>query len=69
MGGLPCAKQILDQIRALEQAMGCMANTIVLYHDTTQPTQDQADAFQDACNEVALVAGKIQKYVAGSGGG
>lgn len=67
MGGLPCAKQIIDQREALQQAMGCMSNSILLYHDTTQPTQEQADAFQAACNEVAALASKIERYVRSGG--
>lgn len=63
MGGLQCAKQIIDQAKALEQAMGCMSNSILLNHETTQPTQAMADEFQAACNAVALLAAKIERYV------
>lgn len=65
MGGLQCAKQILDQTQALQQAMGCMGNSILLWPDT-QPTQEMADEFQEACNGVAVVAAKIQRHVRGS---
>lgn len=64
MGGLPCAKQILDQREALQQALGCMANSILLSHDTTAPTQEMADEFQERCNELAKLAAKIQRHVA-----
>lgn len=63
MGGLQCAKQIIDQREALQQAMGCMTNSILLNHETTQPTQAMADEFQAACNAVALLAAKIERYV------
>lgn len=68
MGGLQCAKQIIDQAKALEQAVGCMSNSILLNHETTQPTQAMADEFQAACNEVAALATKIERHVrTGSG--
>lgn len=67
MGGLPCAKTIIDQMYALVQAMGCMSASILLNHETTQPTQQMADEFQDACNEVAKVAARIQKHVSAGG--
>lgn len=63
MGGLPCAKQIIDQRNALVQIMDCMTASIHLYSDTTQPTQDMADEFQAACNGVASIAAKIERYV------
>lgn len=67
MGGLPCAKQIIDQMYALIQSMGCMNASILLYHEASQPTQEMADEFQAACNNVAKVAAKIQRHVTTGG--
>ena len=67
MGGLPCAKQIIDQRNALVQAMDCMGASIQLYADQTQPTQDMANDFQQACETVAVAAAKIERYVTTGG--
>lgn len=64
MGGLPCAKQIIDQSHALTQAMGCMSASILLNHENVQPTLAMADEFKAACEAVAKVAAKIQAHVA-----
>ena len=63
MGGLPCAKQIIDNRNGLVQAMDCMTASILLNHQTTAPTQEMADEFQEKCNEVAKLSAKIQRYV------
>lgn len=63
MGGLPCAKHIIDQSYALVQQMSCMNASILLYSDTTQPTDAMEDEFRDATNAVAAIAAKIERYV------
>jgi len=63
MGGLPCAKEIIDQRAALVQKMDCMATSILLNAQTTQPTEAMEDEFRTAANALALIASKIQRYV------
>lgn len=67
MGGVRCAKEIIDNFNRMTAAVACMATTIQLNQDN-QPTQDEADEFQKAAREVAMVAAKIEKRV-GTGTG
>ena len=66
MGGLPCAKQVLDNGRAVVRALDCMGNSILLNAHETQPTEEQLDAFVAAGDALAGVAAKIQAYVSGT---
>lgn len=63
MGGLPCAKQIIDQRNALVQVLDCMCASIQLYSDNKQPTEDMEAKFKAVCDSVASVAVKIEAYV------
>jgi len=63
MGGLPCAKQIIDNGNALTQTMQCMNASILLNAPITQPTYGMRDRFIAATNEVAKIAAEIEKYV------
>lgn len=63
MGGLPCAKTIIDQRNALVQQMDCMIASIQLYSGQTTPTEEMEDAFRLACEKVAVIASKIESYV------
>lgn len=63
MGGLPCAKEIIDNRNALVQAMDCMVASILLNADSTQPTLKQRDEFVAATAEVAKLAAQIEAYV------
>lgn len=65
MGGLPCAKEIIDNRNAVVQAMDCMAATIQLYSRFRQPTEEQEDRFIAKAKELATVAAEIQAYVEG----
>jgi hypothetical protein len=62
MGGLACAKTIIDQRNALVQTLDCMIATIYLNQDIS-PTVEQMNEFVDAANGLATVAGKIEFYV------
>ena len=62
MGGLPCAKVIIDQRNALVQTMDCMIATVYLHRDTP-PTVEQMNAFVDTANQLATLAWKIEFYV------
>lgn len=64
MGGLPCAKEIIDNRRALEaqlakagaamdKALGCMEASILLNAGDTQPTPDMVDAFRQKTDVLA----------------
>jgi hypothetical protein len=68
MGGLPCAKEIIDQgvglkaelqkqFSALEKALGCMTGTITLYSLYDTPTDKQEAEF---ISSVSHVAGSIK---------
>lgn len=64
MGGLPCAKQIIDNYFALVQAGGCMSTSILLAAvNHGSPTQDQADRFAKAANALAEIMAEIEKSV------
>lgn len=63
MGGLPCAKNIIDQRNALVQVLDCMCASIQLYSDNKQPTEEMEDRFKAACENAANVATKIEAYV------
>jgi len=63
MGGLPCAKEIIDQGFRLGAAIGCMSTSILLHAEHTQPTQAMSDEFRDASEKLAVIAAKIEKYV------
>ena len=66
MGGLPCAKAVLDQRAALDRALACMSNSILLNADSTQPTEEMLDTFTGKANDLATLASKIQAYVEGA---
>jgi len=63
MGGLPCAKSIIDNGNALTQAMQCMNASILLNAPHTQPTEAMEDEFLMATAQVSKVAKRIEKYV------
>lgn len=63
MGGLPCAKQIIDNRNALVHALDCMCASILLNADTTQPTDDQAKLFQETAEPLAKLSAEIEEYV------
>jgi len=63
MGGLPCAKTIIDQRNALVHVLDCMVASIVLNAPHTQPTERHEAAFIEACKPVADLATAIEAYV------
>jgi hypothetical protein len=63
MGGLPCAKEIIDQGYLLGASIGCMSTSILLNAAHTQPTEAMSDEFRQACEAVAVIAATIEKYV------
>lgn len=72
MGGLPCAKTIIDQRNAVVQAMDCMSASILLAAPNgSYPSDQMEDEFVAAAQNLAEVAAKIEKHVregSGSGG-
>jgi hypothetical protein len=77
MGGLPCAKAVIDNGRATEQtlktnlaaverALGCMTNSILLGATAdTYPTEELEDKFIQASGEYKeAVARSTDKYLA-----
>lgn len=64
MGGLPCAKEIIDNRNHLNAATGCMVATILLYPDNP-PTYAERDEWLKAAEALAVVAAKIEKRIAG----
>ena len=73
MGGLRCAKEIIDQRAALEHQLGCMTASIHLAGESDgsgiRPTYEQRDAFFAAAKELTSVAADIQKHVSGGSEG
>ena len=67
MGGLPCAKEIIDNGHAVRRSLGCMDTSILLNAEMTQPTQEQSDEFRAAAENLAKVAAKIERYVSQGG--
>ncbi len=65
MGGLPCAKTIIDNMNALIQQMQCMTASIHLNSTRIQPTYKMQYEFLEATDQVARVAARIEKYVSG----
>ena len=63
MGGLPCAKQIIDNMNALYQQMQCMSASIQLNASRVQPTYEQRDRFLKATEHVAKITAEIEAYV------
>lgn len=63
MGGLQCAKTIIDNKNALIQQMECMTASIQLNSTRIQPTYEMQDKFIAVTEQVAKVAAEIEKYV------
>lgn len=64
MGGLPCAKTIIDQRAAVIRAMDCMSTTILLAAPNgSYPSEQMEDEFVKAASHLAEVATKIEKAV------
>jgi hypothetical protein len=67
MGGLPCAKEIIDNGNALQMKLNCTYASILLNAPRIQPTYEQRDKFFKAADNLARVAAEIEVYV-GAGG-
>jgi DNA anti-recombination protein RmuC len=63
MGGLPCAKQVIDNVNALYQQLQCMVASIQLNASRIQPTYEMRDELLSLTDKVAKCAAKIEKYV------
>ena len=63
MGGLRCAKEIIDNGFRLNAAMGCM-NTTILLHPDNEPSYEERDEFLAASEALAKVCAKIEKRIA-----
>lgn len=60
MGGLPCAKVIIDNGNATVQVLSCMNASILLANGAgINPTYAEQEAFMAASNALAAVASKI----------
>lgn len=65
MGGLQCAKEVIDQRNALVQQLDCMVASIHLNSTVKQPTYDYLEQFEKAAGALAKVAADIERYVRG----
>jgi len=65
MGGIRCAKEIIDNMAALVHQMKCTENTIVEYRDqfNVEPTQDQVKEFISRTEAVAKYCQEILDYL------
>lgn len=64
MGGLPCAKTIIDQRAGVVRVMDCMSTTILLSaQNGAYPTEQMEDEFVKAAGHLADVATRIEQAV------
>lgn len=63
MGGLPCAKAVIDNRNALVQQLDCMVASIHLNSTVKQPTDRHLEQFKEAAERLAKVAAEIEEYV------
>lgn len=64
MGGIRCAKEIIDNGNAVTQQLGCMNASILLAAiNGVEPTYEEAKAFRAAADALCLVASGIEKRV------
>lgn len=63
MGGLQCAKEIIDQRNALVQQLDCMVASIHLNSTIKQPNERHEEAFIAASSALAKVAADIEAFV------
>lgn len=69
MGGIPCAKAIIDNMHGLIRVMWCMATTIFLAATKgVEPTYEEQEAFLAASEALAKVASGIEARVRGEAG-
>jgi hypothetical protein len=69
MGGLRCAKEIIDNFAAVENQFNCMRASIHLAGEFDgsglRPTYEQRDEFIAAADSLVKVMAGIQQYVSG----
>lgn len=64
MGGVPCAKTIIDQRAGVIRVMDCMATTILLSAPNgSYPTEQMEDEFVAAATKLAEIATRIEQAV------
>lgn len=64
MGGLPCAKVIIDQGNAAQQVVGCMSATIQLAASLGHyPTEEQEARVVDAAKAFASIVQAVEKEI------
>lgn len=66
MGGLRCAKEVIDNRNALVRQLDCLDATILLHQDNP-PTYDERDEFIAAADALAKIAAKIEARIGGGG--
>jgi len=69
MGGLRCAKEIIDSFAVVEHQFNCMKASIHLAGEFDgsgiRPTYEQQEEFLAAAKKLTAVAAGIQGYVSG----
>ena len=69
MGGLPCAKVIIDNMHGLIRVMWCMATSIFLASSRgVEPSYEEQESWLKATENVAQVAAAIEKRMSGEAG-
>lgn len=67
MGGVRCAKEIIDNFAGVTHQVECMKTSIHFAGEFDgsglRPTEEQRDAFFKAGDELVKVASEIQLYV------
>lgn len=68
MGGLPCAKEIIDNMAALQRQATCTSASILLAADGGwQPTPKQVDRLRKLTEPVAQFLAKLEAEARESG--
>jgi hypothetical protein len=69
MGGLQCAKTVIDQGAGLVRAMNCMSTSILLAAPGgSYPTEEMEEKFVRLADELALLSAEIEHHVREGGG-
>jgi hypothetical protein len=69
MGGLSCAKTIIDQRNGLVRAMDCMSTSILLAAPCgSYPSEEMEEKFVKLAGELALLSADIERHVRETGG-
>lgn len=67
MGGLPCAKEIIDRAAEVAGFIECLNASVSMYAGTTEPTQQEVDRFSSQAEKLLEVGRAILKRLESGG--